>query len=95
MSVSDFDTRTDDDPEYAEDVIPVRRAQDIAALMTASGYSKAQAVDLSRYFEGVLGGAELAQGDVLRICVIQKGQAGRHRAGVGLLRRQARHDCST
>ncbi|SOC47200.1 murein DD-endopeptidase MepM/ murein hydrolase activator NlpD [Rhizobium subbaraonis] len=74
MSVSDFDTRTDDDPEYAEDVIPVRRAQDIVELMAASGYSKAQAEDLSRYFEGVLGGAELAQGDVLRICIIQKGK---------------------
>ncbi|MCD2182238.1 M23 family metallopeptidase [Rhizobium sp. TRM96647] len=74
MSVSDFDTRSADDPEYADDVIPVRRAQDIVGVMTGAGYTKAQAEDLSTYLKGVLDGDELAQGDVLRICVMQRGK---------------------
>ncbi|WP_183804204.1 M23 family metallopeptidase [Mycoplana azooxidifex] len=74
MSVSDFDTRSADDPEYADDVIPVRRAQDIVGVMTGAGYTKAQAEDLSSYLKGVLDGDELAQGDVLRICIMQQGK---------------------
>ncbi|UNK38557.1 M23 family metallopeptidase [Shinella sp. H4-D48] len=72
MSVSSFDTLTPDDKEYADDVIPVRRAADIDELMTAAGYSKAQAEDLSDYFANQLGNKELAEGDVLRICVSQQ-----------------------
>ncbi|MCJ8152117.1 MULTISPECIES: M23 family metallopeptidase [Shinella] len=72
MSVSSFDTLTPDDTEYADDVIPVRRAADIDELMTAAGYSKAQAEDLSDYFANQLGNKELAEGDVLRICVSQQ-----------------------
>ena len=74
MSVSDFDTLTPDDPEYAEDIVPVRRAAKIVEVMTGAGYSKAQAEDLSGYLVGVLGGRELAQGDVLRIFVMQEGE---------------------
>jgi len=72
MSVSSFDTLTPDDTEYADDVIPVRRAADIDELMTAAGYSKAQAEDLSDYFAEELGSKELSEGDVLRICVSQQ-----------------------
>nr|WP_298104307.1 M23 family metallopeptidase [uncultured Shinella sp.] len=74
MSVSNFDTATPDDTEYADDVIPVRRAADIAEVMTAAGYTKAQAEDLSAYLEGQLGSKQLAEGDVLRICVSQQGK---------------------
>ncbi len=74
MSVSDFDTRSSDDPEYADDVIPVRHAQDIVGVMTGAGYTKAQAEDLAGYLKGVLDGDELEQGDVLRICVMQRGK---------------------
>lgn len=74
MSVSDFDTRSSDDPEYADDVIPVRHAQDIVGVMTGAGYTKAQAEDLAGYLKGVLEGDELEQGDVLRICVMQRGK---------------------
>ncbi|WLR92058.1 M23 family metallopeptidase [Shinella zoogloeoides] len=74
MSVSNFDTLTPDDTEYADDVIPVRRAADIDQIMTAAGYTKAQAEDLSAYLEKQLGGTELAEGDVLRICISQKGK---------------------
>ncbi|MDR6759655.1 murein DD-endopeptidase MepM/ murein hydrolase activator NlpD [Mycoplana sp. BE70] len=74
MSVSDFDTLTPDDPEYADDVVPVRRAASIAEVMTGAGYTKAQAEDLSGYLEGALGGSQLNAGDVLRICVMQKGK---------------------
>jgi murein DD-endopeptidase MepM/ murein hydrolase activator NlpD len=74
MSVSTFDTLTPDDTEYADDVIPVRRAAEIGEIMTAAGYTKAQADDLSEYLEGQLGSKELAEGDVLRICISQKGK---------------------
>jgi murein DD-endopeptidase MepM/ murein hydrolase activator NlpD len=74
MSVSGFDTLSPDDTEYADDVIPVRRATDIVQVMTAAGYTKAQAEDLATYLEKPLGGRELAEGDVLRICIIQKGK---------------------
>ena len=74
MSVSTYDTLTPDDTEYADDVIPVRRNADIGQLMTAAGYTKAQAEDLSAYLEGQLGRRELSEGDVLRICISQKGK---------------------
>lgn len=74
MSVSDFDTLSADDTEYADDIVPIRRAQKIEEAMTGAGYSKAQAEDLSAYLEGVIGGKELSQGDVLRICVMQQGK---------------------
>ena len=74
MSVSNFDTLTPDDTEYADDVIPVHRAADIGEIMTAAGYTKAQAEDLSAYLEGPLGSKQLAEGDVLRICIVQKGK---------------------
>ncbi len=74
MSVSTFDTLTPDDTEYADDVIPVRRAADIDAVMTAAGYTKAQADDLSAYLEDQLGSKKLAEGDVMRICISQKGK---------------------
>lgn len=73
MSVSTFDTLTPDDTEYADDVIPVRRAAGIDQVMTAAGYSKAQAEDLSAYLGDELGSEKLAEGDVLRICISQKG----------------------
>jgi len=74
MSVSTFDTMTPDDTEYADDVIPVRRAADIDEIMTAAGYTKAQGDDLSAYLEEQLGSRQLAEGDVLRICISQKGK---------------------
>ncbi|MCF3642186.1 M23 family metallopeptidase [Rhizobium sp. TRM95111] len=83
MSVSAYDNLTPDDPEYADDVIPIHQPQDIAAAMTAAGYSKAQADDLAPYLEREIGGRELAQGDVLRICIVQRGkQADIMRASV-------------
>ena len=74
MSVSTFDTLTPDDTEYADDVIPVRRAANIEQVMTAAGYTKAQGDDLSTYLERQLGSKELAEGDVLRINISQKGK---------------------
>lgn len=74
MSVSNFDTLTPDDTEYADDVIPVRHTADIGEIMTAAGYTKAQAEDLSDYLEVPLGSKQMAEGDVLRICIVQKGK---------------------
>jgi murein DD-endopeptidase MepM/ murein hydrolase activator NlpD len=74
MSVSTFDTLSPDDTEYADDVIPVRRTAGIDQVMTGAGYTKAQADDLSAYLERQMGNRELAEGDVLRICISQKGK---------------------
>ena len=74
MSVSIYDNLTPDDAEYADDVIPVRRDQDMVAVMTAAGYTKAQAEDLADYLETRIDGRTLSEGDVLRICIIQKGK---------------------
>lgn len=74
MSVSTYDTITPDDTEYADDVLPARQDTDIDTLMIGAGYTKAQAEDLAAYLEGQLGSRELAEGDVLRICIAQQGK---------------------
>ena len=74
MSVSTYDNLTPDDAEYADDVIPVRRERDMVEVMTTAGYTKAQAEDLAGYLETRIDGRVLSEGDVLRICIIQKGK---------------------
>lgn len=74
MTVSAFENITDQSAEYADDVIPVRRATPIAAVLINAGYGKAQAEDLAGYLRPALGATDLQDGDVLRIGVIQKGQ---------------------
>jgi len=74
MTVSSPEPLTPETPEYADDIIPVRRAQKIETVMIASGYAKAEAEDVSRYLAPQLDSGELAEGDVLRIGVIQKGE---------------------
>jgi murein DD-endopeptidase MepM/ murein hydrolase activator NlpD len=74
MTVSALETINDQTTEYADDVIPVRRATPIAAVMINAGYGKAQAEDLAGYLRPALGATELQDGDVLRIGIIQKGE---------------------
>lgn len=74
MSVSAPETVTPAMPEYAEDVIPVRQETPIATLLTNSGYSKAQAATLSETFSATLGTDTLADGSVLRVGILQKGE---------------------
>ncbi|WP_455270440.1 M23 family metallopeptidase [Rhizobium herbae] len=74
MTVSAFETITDQTTEYADDVIPVRRATPIAAVLINAGYGKAQAEDLAGYLRPALDATDLQEGDVLRIGIIQKGE---------------------
>ncbi len=74
MSVSSYENITKQSIEYADDIIPVRRATPIATAMINAGYAKAQAEDAAGYLEQALGAKELGPGDVLRIGIIQKGE---------------------
>jgi hypothetical protein len=74
MSVSSYENITKQSIEYADDIIPVRRATPIATAMINAGYAKAQAEDAAGYLEEALGAKELGPGDVLRIGIIQKGE---------------------
>jgi murein DD-endopeptidase MepM/ murein hydrolase activator NlpD len=76
MTVSAFENITDQSAEYADDVIPVRRATPIATVMINAGYAKAQAEDIAGYLRPALNAKELQEGDVLRIGIIQKGENG-------------------
>ncbi len=74
MSVSSFDNVTPLSPEYADDVIPVRRELPIGTIMTNAGYSKAQAQDIATELERHLNSANMFEGDILRVGIIQKGE---------------------
>ncbi|AUX77625.1 MULTISPECIES: M23 family metallopeptidase [Sinorhizobium] len=77
MTVSTHETITEQSTEYADDVIPVRRATPIATVLVNAGYARAQADDAAGYIETALGAKELGAGDVLRIGIIQKGEEAR------------------
>ena len=47
MTVSAFENITDQSTEYADDIIPVRRATPIATVLLNAGYAKAQAEDVA------------------------------------------------
>ncbi len=77
MTVSEPEALTPDTQEYADDIIPVRRLQTISAAMTGSGYPKEEAADVERFLAKPLGSEQLAEGDLLRIGVIQRGEEAR------------------
>lgn len=70
-----YETIDEESTEYADDIIPVRRQTDIATVMVNAGYAKAQAEDAAGYIGDALGATELSEGDVLRIGIIQNGEA--------------------
>ncbi|WP_416797091.1 M23 family metallopeptidase [Ciceribacter azotifigens] len=77
MSVSAPEPLTPQTPEYADDIIPVRRAQPVDAAMMGSGYPRAEAEDVARYLAPQIGADGLTEGDVLRIGLIQRGEEAR------------------
>ncbi|MBC7313117.1 MAG: M23 family metallopeptidase [Rhizobium sp.] len=77
MSVAEPEILTPETPEYADDVLPVRSPQPIEAVLMAAGYPKSKAGDIARALEPHAGGGELAEGDVLRIGIIQRGEEAR------------------
>jgi murein DD-endopeptidase MepM/ murein hydrolase activator NlpD len=72
MSVSSPEPVTPKTRDYADDVIPVRRAQSIAEAMTAVGYPSEQAGEISGDLGAEIGAETLEAGDVLRIGLIQE-----------------------
>lgn len=74
MTVSAPEVVTPATPEYAEDVIPVRQETPIATLLTNAGYSKTQASTISDALSARLGSQAVAQGGVLRMGILQKGE---------------------
>ncbi len=77
MTVSAPDAMSAQTPEYADDIIPVRRATPIASVLVNAGYSKAQASDIAAYLTAQLRASELSQGDVLRMGIIQQSEEAR------------------
>ncbi|MBP1852048.1 M23 family metallopeptidase [Rhizobium halophytocola] len=73
MSVSTAEMPDPTKPEYADDIIPVRRPQTISAAMSASGYDKEGATDVENALNEKLGSKDLSPGDVLRIGILQAG----------------------
>jgi murein DD-endopeptidase MepM/ murein hydrolase activator NlpD len=74
MSVSVPEPITSHTREYADDIIPIRRATTLTEAMTEVGYPENKAREISGYLQSRTGEANLAVGDVLRIGVIQEGQ---------------------
>ncbi|MGV3550490.1 M23 family metallopeptidase [Rhizobium sp.] len=64
-------------PEYADDILPVRKATKVSAVMTANGYAQKDSKAIEAYFAQALGRDELAEGEVLRLGIIQEGEKAR------------------
>lgn len=77
MTVSAYENISPQSEEYAEDILPVRNTATIEEVMVASGYPKAQAHDVGGFISRQIGTAALSPGDVLRICIIQRGEEAR------------------
>jgi murein DD-endopeptidase MepM/ murein hydrolase activator NlpD len=70
-------TVTSTTPEYADDVIPVRMSATLSTVMVGAGYAKAQSKEIEDYVASVLQKRDLAEGDVVRIGIIQQGEKAR------------------
>ena len=73
MSVTTSEMPDPAKPEYADDIIPVRRSQSISAAMIASGYDKNGAADVEKALSEKMGTTDLGPGDILRIGILQAG----------------------
>lgn len=75
-SVAVPSTITPTTPEYADDILPVRKTAKVSNVMLASGYAKDDSMAIEDYF-AALGRKELAEGEVLRLGIIQRGEKAR------------------
>jgi murein DD-endopeptidase MepM/ murein hydrolase activator NlpD len=64
-------------PEYADDVVPVRNTAKLSAVMVAAGYDKAIAKSVEDYISTMTQKRDLAEGDVVRIGVVQEAEKAR------------------
>ena len=70
-------TITPTTPEYADDILPVRKAAKVSAIMMAGGYAQADSKAIEDYFSQALGRDKLEEGEVLRLGIIQQGEKAR------------------
>lgn len=64
-------------PEYADDILPVRKPTKVGAVMAAGGYAAKDSKTIEDYIAQALGRDELAEGEVLRLGIIQEGEKAR------------------
>jgi murein DD-endopeptidase MepM/ murein hydrolase activator NlpD len=64
-------------PEYADDVIPVHRAQTLSEIMVGAGYAKEPSKKIEDYVASTLQKRDFAEGDVVRVGIVQQGEKAR------------------
>lgn len=64
-------------PEYADDIIPIHSTVSLSAAMLASGYAKSIASSVEDFVSTIRQKREVAEGDVVRIGVVQEGEKAR------------------
>lgn len=74
MSTAEPESVTSQSPEFADDIIPVHRDTAIADAMTEAGYPLDQAKIVEQAFSDLRSTAEIEDGDVIRIGLLQKGE---------------------
>lgn len=73
MSTAEPEAVTPQTPEFADDIVPVRRDMTISEALTESGYPSEHAALVERSIAKVDGSSDLNEGDVLRIGLLQQG----------------------
>lgn len=73
MSTAEAEAVTPQTPEFADDIIPVRRDMTITEALTEAGYPEDQAEVVKRSIAKIDGSSDLNEGDVLRIGLLQQG----------------------
>lgn len=74
MSTAEPEAVTSQTPEFADDILPVRRDMSISEALTEGGYPDEQAGIVQRAIEAADGSADVDEGDVLRIGLLQQGE---------------------
>jgi murein DD-endopeptidase MepM/ murein hydrolase activator NlpD len=74
MSVAEPELITPMTPEYADDILPARRPQSVAALMTSAGYPASKAEDVGKALKPFMKAPGLVEGDIIRVGLLQRGE---------------------
>ena len=74
MSTAEPEAVTRATPEFADDIVPVRRNMAISEAMTEAGYPGEQAGVVENAIKELNGSADVEEGDVLRIGLLQQGE---------------------
>jgi murein DD-endopeptidase MepM/ murein hydrolase activator NlpD len=74
MSTAEPEAVTPQTPEFADDIIPVRRDMALSAAMVEAGYPGGQAEYVEKAISAIDGSVDLENGDVLRVGLLQQGE---------------------